>query len=1273
VVTVDGSHSLPSDGEGESSQDDEVRRSSTTTRGGDSQGRHSEDNSHQEQEVAVLPDNDEGGGGNDDDGDDLACDPHPSRAARPSKFAVRKNPNAALTVDGRRSYSSVQEMQQGGGQPLLGLRGDMSPPTTHLEQEQEVALFRDNDHDGDEDEGRVGNSSSSAYPCPEIAPTNETDVTVNCSMSSLSQTHLLLRMLSDDESTSSSGSSSLASCNRDYPSNSRCGGKLRTMFNNRNKKNSNASGGGGYWKKLTNADDDDDASHHRRQHLQEVQLYSSSGSSQKGFPTSCRVDSTSRKSFFLLNCCRNHDTNSVLDENGNPDHHHLQRGMAPLEHIQSRELHQILESTEQHSGELRQTSELPGHNSGEVHQTSESLLPRDHELHLIETEARGASLYASANSSNDIMDRSTPEEEIVFFDSDESTSDGEMYTTKNNNDNGDDAEEVDHSQSSRRIEVVLGIDGKEQVILPVSRFHRHALHSLIPIDEENDSEDGHTPNRQDRHVSGSEENLTSPDVIDILCQLENTERFNLSCQSEASMLSEGEQLFDDDSTSSSSSSSTSYDCNYRGDQSSSKLPMILTQKKKTNSRSGGHWKKLANASYGVDDEHYDDLHRRRQILQVKRLHSSSIRKADFLATPRIRLMLRNFRKGQDREHFHHEAGNRNQHEGGTTPTDQISSQEHRTLESALPPVPSSCKTEPHGFSFFVPASSSYDILDLTPPEEEIVFLDIDDESSSDGGEYTTNHDFGDDTEELPVFLSPRHVEFPLEIDGKEEVMLPVSSLKDDTSHAPSPPASHLVPMDDDDPEDDYSLGRQDHEAFRPNPDALDILCQLQYTRSRSLISNLSSHSELSRLSAAQQPLERMHSSTAAYSASKLEFSALGYNGAQSGAVAEYRNSQPGGSSNQPTTKEISTCQHQQPRPPQSDGMWMEFQLNKLHQTTAEESLEMITLCQGMLNQMVPSIGQVGKVRRKHLAKRRGKAEVSALFTQLRNTYNQGPLVAPSKCLVLLMHPEQRIFEVIPVFFDIDRSTIGDLLAQIPQQATDYRLKHQVYTGLAHNGRYIITPMIPLKEILKENPDGRPLFAVPANYSAEQIELFGTTLLKNLNVIRMIQDHQALLGMSSPATTIHAKSNGGNIVATTTEQNASKNAHRGTSTGSVPTSIATTANSVSSMSSSEFGSPTSPSKYGTRKHGDQSTSRDRRTQIGSSSLCNKSPLLQRLVTLTTIPPSPLSSSTSSPTFEQQTTLIQPSLQGGESANALVSRRTSNPKGGKELYSNPILDF
>jgi hypothetical protein len=113
----------------------------------------------------------------------------------------------------------------------------------------------------------------------------------------------------------------------------------------------------------------------------------------------------------------------------------------------------------------------------------------------------------------------------------------------------------------------------------------------------------------------------------------------------------------------------------------------------------------------------------------------------------------------------------------------------------------------------------------------------------------------------------------------------------------------------------------------------------------------------------------------------------------------------------------------------------------------------------------------------------------------------------SKCSILLMNPRRKLFEIIQVSFLPEHTTVGDLLEGIRDVATDPRLAHQTYTGLAYQGMHISAPMVPVDMIVEAETDGKPLLAVPLNYSAGRIERManivlglerGTQMLENVS-------------------------------------------------------------------------------------------------------------------------------------------------------------------------------
>lgn len=120
----------------------------------------------------------------------------------------------------------------------------------------------------------------------------------------------------------------------------------------------------------------------------------------------------------------------------------------------------------------------------------------------------------------------------------------------------------------------------------------------------------------------------------------------------------------------------------------------------------------------------------------------------------------------------------------------------------------------------------------------------------------------------------------------------------------------------------------------------------------------------------------------------------------------------------------------------------------------------------------------------------------------------------AKCLILLVDPARKIFEIVQIPYQPELTTVGEVLSQLRHQATDYRLARQTYTGLAYQGMHICSPMVPVDIIMEAKTEGYPLFAVPHKYSAGQIEIIGKTLLHCPKVVRLLNEQVSKLAASS---------------------------------------------------------------------------------------------------------------------------------------------------------------
>lgn len=123
----------------------------------------------------------------------------------------------------------------------------------------------------------------------------------------------------------------------------------------------------------------------------------------------------------------------------------------------------------------------------------------------------------------------------------------------------------------------------------------------------------------------------------------------------------------------------------------------------------------------------------------------------------------------------------------------------------------------------------------------------------------------------------------------------------------------------------------------------------------------------------------------------------------------------------------------------------------------------------------------------------------------------------TKCLVLIMDPRQKIFEIVPVPYTFDGTTIGDILAKLPSMATDRRLAKLKFSGLSYEGICISAPMVPVEIILDALSTRRPLFAIPEKYSATEIEELGVALVQTPSVAKLIQDQLDKLERTNAVT------------------------------------------------------------------------------------------------------------------------------------------------------------
>jgi hypothetical protein len=114
----------------------------------------------------------------------------------------------------------------------------------------------------------------------------------------------------------------------------------------------------------------------------------------------------------------------------------------------------------------------------------------------------------------------------------------------------------------------------------------------------------------------------------------------------------------------------------------------------------------------------------------------------------------------------------------------------------------------------------------------------------------------------------------------------------------------------------------------------------------------------------------------------------------------------------------------------------------------------------------------------------------------------------ARCLILLMDPLQRIFEIVQVPYIVESTTIGEMQARLPIVATDRRLARVRFCGFSCNGILFNAKMVPVQLVLDAQSSAKPIFAVPEGYNSEQIEVLGNSLLRSPHVAKLLHDKLA---------------------------------------------------------------------------------------------------------------------------------------------------------------------
>ena len=169
--------------------------------------------------------------------------------------------------------------------------------------------------------------------------------------------------------------------------------------------------------------------------------------------------------------------------------------------------------------------------------------------------------------------------------------------------------------------------------------------------------------------------------------------------------------------------------------------------------------------------------------------------------------------------------------------------------------------------------------------------------------------------------------------------------------------------------------------------------------------------------------------------------------------------------------------------------------------------------------------------------------VSNRSTGSLSSIDEESVLSPEQiCLVLLMDPKKKIFEIIQVPFYTDTTTVSALLEQLPGKATDERLAKLSYTGLAYQGAklhqnslVLLSVVIEkmnefateeserLKSLLKQvrPPQAQLLLPVPDDCSADEVEHIARILMKSPKVQQLIELHLAKMAANAVKRTVES--------------------------------------------------------------------------------------------------------------------------------------------------------
>ena len=144
------------------------------------------------------------------------------------------------------------------------------------------------------------------------------------------------------------------------------------------------------------------------------------------------------------------------------------------------------------------------------------------------------------------------------------------------------------------------------------------------------------------------------------------------------------------------------------------------------------------------------------------------------------------------------------------------------------------------------------------------------------------------------------------------------------------------------------------------------------------------------------------------------------------------------------------------------------------------------------------------------------------------------IASPEKvCLVFLMDPKLKIFEIIQVPYHAETTTVSGLLEQLPSKATDKRLAELSYTGLAYQGVKLHQASLVLLSVVidkmnefateeteqKQRPKVQTLLPVPDGCTADEVEHIARILMQSPKVKQLIDLHLAKMAANAVRRTV----------------------------------------------------------------------------------------------------------------------------------------------------------